>query len=90
MNNKNKLKLTDQDIILDALYSQKQISNEYNQLILDCTTPTTRNSIIAILCEEYRIHGELLDEMQKRNWNFTIPINDEIANCVKDNLLKKQ
>lgn len=85
----NKNKLTDKDILLDALYSQKAITYEYNQLILDCSTPQIRNSITTILCEEYRIHGELLDEMKKRNWQFTPLIDDETATQIFNNLNNK-
>lgn len=85
----NKAKFTDTDIILDALYSEKELAKQYNDLILDCTTVMLRTNIISILCEIYRIHGELLEEMKKRNWLFTLPIEEETASKIKDNLLKK-
>lgn len=85
----NKSKFTDNDILNDAVYFQKQIATEYNQLILDSTNSQARNSIIAILCEEYRILGELQTEIQKRNWSFSLPIDEDISNKVIDNLLKK-
>lgn len=85
----NKTKFTDNDIILDALYSEKELATQYNQLILDSTTPEIRNTTITILYEIYRIHGELLDEMKKRNWLFYLPIAEETATKIKNNLLKK-
>lgn len=85
----NKSKFTDKDILLDAILSQKEIAHEYNKLILNCTTPQTRNSIVTILCENYRILGELTDEMKKRDWLFSLPIDDELSTKIKDNLLNK-
>lgn len=85
----NKSKFTDKDILTAAISSQKAIACEYNQLILDCTTPQIRSALTSILCEKYRIHGELLTEMQKRDWLFCPTIDEELATKIKDNLLKK-
>lgn len=86
----NKSKFTDKDILFDAILSQREIAYEYNQLVLDCTNPKTRNAIITIICEEYRIYGELIDEMQKRDWLFKPPIDKELESKIKNNLLGKE
>lgn len=58
----------DQEMINDALYSQKQITENYNLFANECAAPQTRDTFMTLLNEEHQIQFDLFHEMSKRGW----------------------
>lgn len=58
----------DKEMMNDALYSQKQITENYNTFANECAKPQTRDIFLNILNEEHQIQADLFDEISKRGW----------------------
>ena len=58
----------DQEMFNDALYSQKQITENYNLSANECAGAQLRDLFLSILNEEHQIQADLFDEMSKRGW----------------------
>ena len=56
----------DQEMINDAIASQKLISYAYNTYANECATPNLRDEFMNILKDEHQIQAELFNEAQKR------------------------
>mgnify|MGYP001033368024 CR=1 FL=1 len=59
---------SDQEMLADALFSQRRITESYNTLSNDCTTEAVRGVMLTILNEEHQIQSEIYEEMNKRGW----------------------
>lgn len=66
--NLNQSQYDDKQMISDALYSQKQMTENYNTFTNECAKPQTRDIFLNILNEEHQIQADLFDEMCKRGW----------------------
>ena len=58
----------DQEMFNDALYSQKQITENYNLSANESAGAQLRDLFLSILNEEHQIQADLFDEMSKRGW----------------------
>lgn len=65
---KNKVDLTEQEIMNDMLSSQKFMTEIYNTFSNECASDDVRNTFMNILNDEHKIQYELFDEMSKRGW----------------------
>lgn len=59
---------SDQEMMTDALSSQKFITDTYNIFANECASPAVKSEFINILNEEHQIQHEVFSEMQKRGW----------------------
>ena len=56
----------DENILADALYSQKFITQQYNTFAGECVTTIIRDDLVSLLNEEHQIQAEIFEELQKR------------------------
>lgn len=68
---------TDQDMMAEALTSQKFITTTYNTFANECASPALKSEFVNILNEEHQIEHEIFTEMQKRGWYQTQPADEE-------------
>lgn len=68
MNNTPNAGFGDQEIMYDALASQKFITEGYNSYANECASATLKTEFMNILNEEHQIQHDLFSEMQKRGW----------------------
>lgn len=60
--------LTDQEILADALSSQKFTTSNLNNYANECAAPDLKKDFLNILEEEHQVQYDLFSEMQKRGW----------------------
>ena len=76
MNQTTGISMNDQEMMHDALSSQKQITGIYNTFVNECATPAIRDEMLNILQEEHGIQADIFQEMQKRGW-YPTPMAEE-------------
>ena len=76
MNQAANIPMNDQEMMHDALSSQKQITGIYNTYANECATPAIRDEMLNILQEELVIQADVFKEMQKRVW-YPTPMAEE-------------
>ena len=76
MNQSMAISMNDQEMMQDALCSQKQITGVYNTYANECATPAVRDEMLNILHEEHGILVDIFQEMQKRGW-YPTPMAEE-------------
>lgn len=76
VNNNAQQNYDDKQMMNDVLYSQKQITENYNIFTNECATPQIRDTFITILNEEHQIQADVFDEMSKRGW-YTLQNADQ-------------
>ena len=76
MNQAANIPMNDQEMMHDALSSQKQITGIYNTYANECATPAIRDEMLNILQEEHGIQADVFKEMQKRGW-YPTPMAEE-------------
>ena len=64
----NNPSLTEQEMMTDALASQKLITDTYNTFANECGSASLKADFMNILSEEHQIQHEIFTEMQKRGW----------------------
>ena len=64
----NNPSLTEQEMMTDALASQKLITDTYNTFANECASASLKADFMNILSEEHQIQHEIFTEMQKRGW----------------------
>lgn len=64
----NSQQYDDKEMMNDALYSQKQITENYNIFANECAESQIRDIFMTILNEEHQIQADVFDEMSKRGW----------------------
>lgn len=67
----NSQQYDDKEMMNDALYSQKQITENYNIFANECAESQIRDIFMTILNEEHQIQADVFDEMSKRGWYAT-------------------
>ena len=67
----------DREMINEALYSQKQITESYNIFANECAAPQVRDAFINLLNEEHQIQADIFNEMSKRGWYSTQAANQQ-------------
>ena len=83
MNQNKPTGLSDQEMLTDALSSQKFITDNYNLFANECASPAVKSEFINILNEEHHIQHEVFTEMQKRGWYPVAPAQQEQINQAK-------
>lgn len=63
----------DQEIMGDALNSQKFITGSYNTVANEFSDNNLRNQIMTILNDEHQIQYDIFQTMQQRGWYATTP-----------------
>lgn len=74
---------TDQEMLDDALSSQKFITGSYNRCANECASPALKTEFMNLLSEEHRIQHELFAEMLGRGWYQTFPAPQDKISQVK-------
>ena len=64
----NALAMQDQEMMRDALSSEKQMTGLYNAFANECATTAIRDEMLNLLHDEHAIQADLFMEMQKRGW----------------------
>lgn len=72
------MKMSDIELMMDSMDSQKLIGINYNAYAYDCATPNLRDEFLNILKDEQQIAAELLNEMQKRGWYTVQPADPQL------------
>ena len=62
------MNLSDQEIMTDVLFNQKQMTGIYNTFANECSQDALRNDMLTILREEHNMQATVFNEMQKRGW----------------------
>ena len=58
----------DQQMMDDALSSQKFITSTYNTFANECSSAALKSEFMNILSEEHQIQQDIFDDMKKRGW----------------------
>ncbi|MDR0917514.1 MAG: spore coat protein [Oscillospiraceae bacterium] len=63
--------LSEQQIMMDTLLSQKQITGVYNTFACECSSDKLRTAMLDILQDDHCIQANIFKEMQTRGWYVT-------------------
>lgn len=66
--NQNCPNLNDQDMLTDALNTQKLVNDCYNTFATECSSEALKNDVLALLNEEHAIQYDVYEEMHRRGW----------------------
>ncbi len=77
--------LTDKELIMDLMSSEKQIASSYNNAIIESSCPALRQIFSFCLTNTQGIQYSLYDAMEKRGWNHV----ELVSNRDIENMLKK-
>ena len=69
MNKKSAKKLTEREIMEEALKTEKEMTAEYNRRTLECSGSSIKNTFLSILDDEHEMCSWVLDEMDARGWH---------------------
>lgn len=64
--------MPEQEMINDALASQKYVTEAYNTYANECANQNVRDGFMKILNEEHQIQSEVFDTMKQHGW-YTVP-----------------
>ncbi len=73
----------DQQMMDDALSSQKFITSTYNTFANECASSALKSEFMNILSEEHQIQHDIFSEMQKRGWYQTEKADQNKINQAK-------
>lgn len=68
--------LTEKDLLKDLIYSEKQISSSYNQLIMESSDPELRKILLKCQSNIHKMQPSILDALEIRGWNNMNLINE--------------
>lgn len=66
--NEKDIKMKEREIVLDALSSQKFITENYNCALYESSTREVRSAFSAILTDEHEAQNELFELVLSRGW----------------------
>ena len=69
--------MKDEQLLNDALLSQKYITFSYNTFANECVNPEARNEFLNILNEEHQIQADVFTKMQQKGWYQTNPADQQ-------------
>jgi len=75
--------MNDQELMSDALSSQKFATSNYNVFAGECANLQLRDEMLCILQEEHMIQSDIFSEMQKRGWYKVSPADQSKVNTAK-------
>lgn len=67
----NQSVLTEQEMITDALSTEKQIISAYGTFLSESTCENLRNELTSILNEKQHIQFQIFDTMKQKGWYNT-------------------
>lgn len=76
--------MEDRDILYQLINIEKELSNKYNKITMDCIDKKLRSEMNSILENQNNIIFNLKDELLKRNWTKTSKCDNIEANSVKN------
>lgn len=76
----------DKEMLMDALSSQKMMTESYNQFANECASSMLLNEFLNLLSEEHQIQHDVFTELQKRGWYQLQDAPPEKIEQVKKNL----
>lgn len=79
----------DKEMLMDALSSQKMMTESYNQFANECASSMLLNEFLNLLSEEHQIQHDVFTELQKRGWYQLQDAPSEKIEQVKKNLASK-
>ncbi len=88
-NTSNVSSLSEREMMLDSLNTQKMMTASYNNFICDCDTKDLRNAFLTILDDEHDIFAEVAEEMCSRGWQQNKPAEQAEILKVKQRISKK-
>lgn len=66
--NEKDIKIKEREIVLDALMSQKFMTEGYNCALLESNTKEMRSAFSAILSDEHEAQNEIFELLLSRGW----------------------
>lgn len=69
MNKKSAKKLTEREIMEEALKTEKEMTAEYNRRTLECSGSSIKNTFLSILDDEHEMCSWVADEIDARGWH---------------------
>jgi spore coat protein CotF len=67
--------LTEKEMLLDLMTSEKELSNLYNNAVSECINPILRRILFQCILNSQDVHLAIYDAVSKRGW-----INIKTAN----------
>lgn len=74
---------SDKEICQDLLFSQELLTIGYAELISSCASEGLHEDVLALLCEEAKLHGEIYNEMKKRSFLSSLDAKTEFIEEIK-------
>lgn len=65
--------LSEKEILVDSLISQKSLTSSYNTYAGECVNSQLRSTMLNILDDEHCIQAEIFSELQSNGWYKTEP-----------------
>lgn len=81
--------LSEREMMLDSLNTQKMMTSSYNSYICECSTKDLRNAFLTILDDEHDICADVFDEMSARGWQQSKPAEKSEILKAKQKLSKE-
>ena len=76
--------LTDKELVMDLVSSEKQIASCYNNAIIESSCPVLRQIFTFCLSNTQNIQYSLYDAMERRGWNHVELVSSrEIENMLE-------
>lgn len=76
--------LTEQELMLDALNSEKQSITSYGTYLAEATCPQLRQELNQIIAENQQVQYEIFDQMKQRGWYQTKNVQlNELQQCLQ-------
>ena len=75
--------MTEKDILLDCLSSEKYTTSNYNTWASECVSEQLRSAFLNILDDEHRISADIFNEMSSKGWYPVQPADQQQVQQVK-------
>lgn len=62
------INLSEREMMLDSLHSQKEIASGYDNSAGECSSNQLRDTFLTIFTEEHELGAQIMDEMKSRGW----------------------
>ena len=86
--NQEKIEL-EQNLLFDLLWTEKWITNEYNNCVNDSSTSRMKQQMMYLLSDQHQIYSQMFDEISKRGWIETKPADYEQIKTTKEKYLQQ-
>lgn len=75
--------MDDQEILNDVLFSQKQITGNYNTSGNECVDEKLKSDMLNILRDEHNMQSGVFAQMMQRGWYQTPPAQQQKIDAAK-------